>query len=216
MSTDTTTPARPAPIEDTDASWPAMLNEWAGDLWRRLHRSRNSDDWPPGWLIPAVGVAGVLLVALLLFGLVLPLLRWAGRLLVDTVDGGVDWLRDWNLTRIVLDPVRDYLTAHSAGLPVDAETLWWTWCAAGVSLFLLATFWRAVAARLGWVLFGAATAAMVWATTTGPARTTTAGIAVLWWIALSLFALRRPWTQQRVTVYLPELPWLARILQRRE
>ena len=118
--------------------------------------------------------------------------------------------------RVVLDPVRDYLSVHSAGLPVSAATLWWTWCAAGIGLFSFAFLWRAVAACLGWILYGAATVAMVWATTTGPARTTTAGIATLWWIVLSLFALRRPWTQQRVTVYLPELPWLARIIQRRE
>ncbi|WP_350934681.1 hypothetical protein [Micromonospora mangrovi] len=52
---------------------------------------------------------------------------------------------------------------------------------------------------------------MVWATTTGPARTTTAGVALC-----SLFALRRPWSHQRVTVHLPELPWLSRILLRRE
>ncbi|MFE9192002.1 hypothetical protein ACFYL6_20580 [Micromonospora sp. NPDC007208] len=51
------------------------------------------------------------------------------------VDGGVDWLRDWSITHVILDPVRGYLTAQSAGLPIDADMLWWTWCAAGVGLF---------------------------------------------------------------------------------
>ncbi|SCL21335.1 hypothetical protein [Micromonospora aurantiaca (nom. illeg.)] len=218
MSADTTTPtpAKPAPIEDTDTSWPAMLNEFGRDLWRRFHRNRASDEWPPDWLAPAAAVAGVLLIALLLYGLIVPLIRWLASFTTDAVGDGAGWLRDWNLTHVVLDPVRSYLTAHSAGLPITAETLWWTWSVAGVGLFAFAFLWRAVAARLGWVLFGAATVAMVWATTTGPARTTTAGIAALWWIVLSLFALRRPWTQQRVTVHLPELPWLARILQRHE
>ncbi|MFI7080978.1 hypothetical protein ACIBO1_27105 [Micromonospora sp. NPDC049903] len=193
-----------------------MLNEWAGDLWRRFHRARASEDWPPEWFIPAVGGAGVLLVALLIFGLVMPLLRWIAHFAWDAVRDGSSWLHDWNLTRVVLEPVRDYLFAHSAGLPVNASTLWWTWCAAGIGLFTFAFLWRAVAARLGWILYGAATVAMVWAATTGPARTTTAGIAALWWIVLSLFTLRRPWTQQRVTVHLPELPLLARIVQHRE
>lgn len=221
MSADTTTSttsttAKPAPIEDTDASWPGMLNEWSQDLWRRFHRSRTSNDWPPDWLAPAAAAAGVLLAALLLFGLVIPLIRWLASLVVNAVGGGADWLQNWNLTHVVLHPVRDYLTAHSTDLPITANTLWWTWCAAGVGLFLFAFLFRAVAARLGWVLFGAATMAMVWATTTGPARTTTTGIAALWWIVLSLFALRRTWSQQNVTVHLPELRSLTNVLQRRE
>ncbi|MDG4795204.1 hypothetical protein [Micromonospora sp. WMMD1082] len=198
-----TTPDPPSPIEDTDASWPAMLNEWAADRWQRVHRTRDSADWPPAWLVPSAGIVGVLLVALLLVGLILPLIRWLATLVTSMLGDGADWLRD-------------YLTTHAAGLPVTSETLWWTWCAAGIALFTLAFLARAVAARLGWILFGTATVAMVWAATPGPARTTAAGIAALWWITLSLLALRRPWSPPAVTVHLPELPRLAGILRRRE
>jgi hypothetical protein len=218
MSTTTTRPGVDlAPIEDTDPTWRSMLDEWGRHYWRRIARhSASPYDWPPGWLLPIVVGVGLLLVGLLVYGLVVPFVRWVASFAAAAVNDGAGWLRDWAITRVVLDPVRDYLTAHSAGLPITADTLWWTWATAGIGFFLLAWFFRAVAARIGWILFGTATVAMVWATTTGPARETTAGIAALWWIVLSLLALRRSWSPPKSTVHLPELRWLASILQNRQ
>lgn len=205
-----------APIEDTDPGWQTMLSDWSRHYWRRVTHHDSTDDWPPEWLPPVAVGAGLLLVALLIYGLLVPLIRWLAGVITHAVDNGVGWLHHWNITHVVLDPVRAYLTAHATGLPISAATLWWTWCAAGTSFFTFALLWRAVAARIGWILFGAASVAMVWASTSGPARETTAGIAALWWTVLSLLALRRSWSQPKVTAHLPELPWLASMLQRRE
>lgn len=208
-------PSRPVTneIEDAGAGWSAMLQEWSRFQWRRLHHGVEPGGWPPPWAIPALSIAGLVLAVAVIAGLIVPLLAAIARFLVAAVDGGADWVRDWNLARLVLDPVRAYLDTHATGLPIGADTLWWTWTAAGAAFFLLGWLAAAVAARIGWVLWGAATVAMVYATTTGPARTTTAGIAVLWWTVLSLFALRRRVTTQRV--HLPELPLLTRVLDRR-
>ncbi|WP_051800192.1 hypothetical protein [Catenuloplanes japonicus] len=88
---------------------------------------------------------------------------------------------------------------------MTAETLWWTWCFAGISQFLLAVIFRAVAARIGWLIFGTATTAMVHSTTAAPSQPVAAGVTVLWWVALSLPALRRSWRKRRIIADAPGL-----------
>lgn len=113
------------------------------------------------------------------------------RGLAAFVMGGAEWVSSTAAGDIVLQPVRRYLDTHAAGLPVDAGTLWWTWCAAGLLLFALSTVLRSPAARLGWVLFGAASTAMAYDAAVVPTRPVVAGATVIWWIAFSLAALRR-------------------------
>jgi hypothetical protein len=192
-----------------------MLSEWAQYHWTRLNGGRRPDPWPPTWALPAASIAGLVVVVALITGIIVPIVRGLAGLGAGAAGGGAGWLHDWVATRIVLDPVRSYLTTHSAGLPISADTLWWTWCATGAALFLFAWLFRAVAARLGWIHYGAATAAMVWATSTGPGRPITTAIAVLWWTAFSLLALRRPWGRTHIVAHPPDLDGLAGWLHRR-
>ncbi len=212
MSQPSTTTA--APIEDTDARWPVMLQDWARHLWQRAHRGEHLEDWPPPWALPALSVAGLAVLVAVIAGLIVPLVAAIGRFLTAAFDDGADWVRDWSIARVVLDPVRTWLDTHQAGLPVDADTLWWTWSATGIALFALGWLFTANAARIGWILFGAATTAMVYTATTGPARPTAAAITILWWLLLSLAALRRRRDTGRIEAWLPQLPTLVRLMQR--
>jgi hypothetical protein len=153
---------------------------------------------------------------LLVAGLIVPLVRLIAHGIAAGLHAGADWATHWTGARLVLDPVHRYLDAHAAGLPVTSATLWWTWCAAGIGLFALAVLFRANAARLGWVLYGLASAAMAWAASPAPSRPIVAGVAGLWWTVLALFALRSSIRTRRVKAYLPELPELAAVLQRRD
>ncbi|MEU8243364.1 hypothetical protein AB0C07_34350 [Actinoplanes missouriensis] len=113
------------------------------------------------------------------------------RGLATFVMGGAEWVSSTAAADIVLQPIRRYLNSHAAGLPVDADTLWWTWFAIGLSLFVLSALLRSPAARLGWVLFGAASTAMVYDAAAAPAQPVAAGATVIWWVTLSFAALRR-------------------------
>jgi hypothetical protein len=202
------------PIEDTGGSWAAMLHDWALYQWRRLHRGEEPGEWPPPWALPALSIAALVVVVAVIAGLIVPLVAAIGRFLAGAFADGAGWLHDWSIARVVLDPVRAWLTGHVGGLPVDADTLWWTWSITGGVLLLLALL-TTTAGRIGWVLYGVATVAMVYAATTGPARPTAAGITALWWLVLSLPALHRGRRTPRVYAYLPQLPTLAAVLRSR-
>jgi hypothetical protein len=161
----------------------------AGTLLRHMWaqaRNRDSKDWPPWWLI----AAALALLIVVLFSCVAPLLRSLTDLAIRIGDTSAAWIHHWALAQAVLTPVHHYLTVHAAQFPVPAPSLWWTWCTAGIVLFVLAAA-RTVAGRIGWTAYGVATAGMVWAATPAPSRWIGAGIAALWWTLLSLPALRR-------------------------
>ncbi|WP_103528972.1 hypothetical protein [Streptomyces sp. SM12] len=94
------------------------------------------------------------------------------------------------LWAIVDNPVRDYIQGHSNQLPISATTVYALWqttgLVAGVGAFLV----RSNGLRASWIIWGAATIAMVWIATPGPSRPLAAGIAVLAWSLASTLALR--------------------------
>ncbi|MFE2471642.1 helix-turn-helix domain-containing protein [Streptomyces mirabilis] len=108
------------------------------------------------------------------------------------------------LTATVDRPVRAYLHAHTAGLPVTATTLHLVWVASGAGLLAFSFLTGAFGARLTWILWGAATTVMVWSGTAGPARQVAAGLAVIGWGISSIAGLRglvlRPELSHNVTV----------------
>ncbi|MGW4499134.1 hypothetical protein ACWENR_11030 [Micromonospora sp. NPDC004336] len=167
-----------------------MVTALAQSMWQQA-LDREREGWPPWWL----PLFAVLLATALLGLLIVPLIRvlvvWAGGGIAELAA----WGHDQAFARIILDPVRDYLASHAAGLPVSGNTLWWTWCVAGVVLLLFSLF-RSAGARIGWTLYGAGSAAMVAAGTGGPGRWIAAGICGLWWSLLSIPALSR--RRQRV------------------
>ncbi|KUL40534.1 hypothetical protein ADL15_07065 [Actinoplanes awajinensis subsp. mycoplanecinus] len=174
--------------------------EWAAYYWQRLQNRQIIPGLPP-WGPEALAIAGLLIFVIFVARIVIPLLRELGALIA----GGAEWVTGTAAFGIVFRPVHAYLQTHSSGLPVSAETVWWTWWAFGIVLLVLATFSGAHAARIGWLLYGAAATAMVYQGTAEPARQVAAGIAVLWWLGFSLPALRRKRMPSTVIAYVPEL-----------
>ncbi|MBQ1076820.1 hypothetical protein KBX06_27265 [Micromonospora sp. C31] len=168
----------------------SMVTALAQSMWQQA-LDREREGWPPWWL----PLFAVLLAAAILGLLIVPLIRvvlwWAGAGIAELAA----WGHELAYARIILDPVRDYLASHAAGLPVSGNALWWTWCFAGVVLLLFSLF-RSAGARIGWTLYGAGSAAMVAAGTGGPGRWIAAGICGLWWSLLSIPGLSR--RRQRV------------------
>jgi len=93
------------------------------------------------------------------------------------------------LAASVSHPVHAYLDQHSATLPMTGRNLFGLWELAGIVL-LVAGFLGSTVARLGYLLFGAATAAMVWTQTPGPARPVATAIAVALWGVGAFVVLR--------------------------
>ena len=185
MTSSADTPQPPA-VDDTDTTWRDDLSEWADYYWKRLHQ-HEAATWPPPWGPSALAIAGIAALVLVVGGILVPTVRG----LATFVMGGAEWVSSTAAADIVLQPVRRYLDSHATGLPVNADTLWWTWSATGLLLFVLSAFLRSTAARLGWVLFGAASTAMVYDAAAAPAQPVAAGVTVIWWVTLSFAALRR-------------------------
>jgi hypothetical protein len=157
-------------------------------MWAQA-RDRKAADWPPWWL----PLFAVLTAGAVLWLLVVPLLRGLVWWIGDRVADLAGWGHDQAYAQVVIDPVRGYLTDHAVGLPVDGTALWWTWCLAG-GVLLSFSLLHSIGARIGWILYGVASAAMVAAGTSGPGRWIAAGVCGLWWSLLSIPALwqRRP------------------------
>jgi hypothetical protein len=147
-------------------------------------------------LLAAVGISAVAALIWAVVELLAALVQALASLvqsLVTMVGDGVHAGR-WTAHRggllaVVSNPVQHYLTIHAAGLPASAQTLWDGWLTAGAVLLVLAVIgsWPA---RIGWILFGAASAGMVYAGTPANGRDLSAAVAVIGWALLSVFAFR--------------------------
>ncbi|MFD3843990.1 hypothetical protein ACFWWC_48680 [Streptomyces sp. NPDC058642] len=141
---------------------------------------RTRDDIPPGAL--AAGVVLGILTLLVILKVAIPMaINWSKH-------QDWSWATQWAAT--LTDPVHVYLDTHTAGLPVTATSVFAIWLGASAASLSLAWLTQAVGARLTWFTHGAATVFMVWASSPAASRTVAAGLAVLAWTGLSLFALR--------------------------
>ena len=86
-------------------------------------------------------------------------------------------------------PVYSYINQHSAGLAVSGTTIYWVWQAAGLT-GLIGGFLHHTTARFAWIVWGAATTAMVWTATPTAGRALATAITVLLWTLASPIALR--------------------------
>lgn len=173
------------------AAWLRTVSGRTARAWTRWREATDPDraDWPP-W----VAITGYTLCALLAtattVGALIGLLLLLGKLL-DLAAGGIvagaSWVGQQPLTHVITDPVNTYLTTHAPPLGVDVGMLWWCW--AGTGLTLLALSWAgSVGARIGWVLLGAVTAAMVHTTTPAGSAWLATGITTCAWGLLSVLA----------------------------
>lgn len=188
MSYDTAAKDRDGEPETTGEPAPGprdVLLTIGKHMWEQTRDTQGSN-WPPLWLVLAVAGAGVGVVLMLIVPVVRGLLFAAG----DAIAALSGWAHEQAYAQIVLAPVRRYLDTHAEGLPIPAATLWWTWCITGMVLLAMCLL-HVVAARIGWVLYGAATTAMVASATPGPGRWIAAAVSGAWWVLLSIPAFGR-------------------------
>ncbi|MEV4301415.1 hypothetical protein [Nonomuraea sp. NPDC049624] len=140
--------------------------------------------------------------------------------IVEVVTNGVitggtlalERVADWKFTEVVTTPAHAYITAHAAGLPMGADAIWSAWALTGPILWLLCRLTGSSwSARLAWLLYGAATVAMVYSASPVNGRMLAAGITVLYWGVLSVFALRG--LHRRPTVHVQSAPALTTALE---
>lgn len=165
---------------------PTPLIALADQDWLAGRRQELSTAFSQGWGPAALWVKVLMLVPVVLF--VIALLGTLGTATLNTVHG-----TSWDgagMVAIVDEPVRTYLEAHSAALPVTVSTLYTTWLASGIGLLAISFMTGTFGARLTWIAWGAGSVVMVWAGTAAPARGIACAVAGLAWGIASIFALQ--------------------------
>ncbi|WP_327349016.1 hypothetical protein [Streptomyces europaeiscabiei] len=142
------------------------------------------------WLRAVIAVTGVSFVVLMANAAGEVILQALQQLLtaVPRVQVGVD--TSSGVFAVVDQPVRTYIAQHSAGLPVDASTVYTLWLLTGIVGLVLGCLSKNNGVRAMWSAHGAATVWMVWTATPDTSRPVAAGLAVLAWTFLSAFAMR--------------------------
>ncbi|MEV7683225.1 hypothetical protein AB0O64_32490 [Streptomyces sp. NPDC088341] len=190
----------PAPEPITEPSSLVPLRAWWAGAWAEggvLHARWEDLRQAPGhgwhgmahWVKAVLGLAGICAVIILLDGATGVLADAMHRLLtaVPHVQVGAD--TSTGVFAVVDQPIRSYIAAHSASLPISASTVYTVWQVVGL-FGLVAGFFRSSGARLTWTAWGAASIAMVHTAAPADGRTIATGLAVLAWTAASVFALR--------------------------
>ncbi|WP_329595890.1 hypothetical protein OG195_44800 (plasmid) [Streptomyces sp. NBC_01362] len=159
--------------------------------WEDIRRARHAG-WHgmAHWIKAALGLAGICAVIILLDGATDALADRMHRLLtaVPRVQVGAD--TSTGVSAVVDQPIRSYIAAHSAGLPISASTVYTLWQVTGLFSLIGGFITRSNGIRLTWSCWGFAGIAMVWTTTPDTSRTVATAIAVLAWTIASAFALR--------------------------
>ncbi|MGQ7754867.1 hypothetical protein ACUN29_41700 (plasmid) [Streptomyces sp. WC2508] len=178
----------------------AALREWWDAAWDNggvLHtrwedlRRAPALGWHgmANWIKAALGLAGICAVIILLDGATDALADAMRRLLTAAprVEIGADTSN--TVFAVVDQPIRTYIAAHTASLPISASTIYTVWQVVGL-FGLIGGFLRSSGARLTWTAWGAASIAMVYSTTPADGRAIATGLAALAWTAASALALR--------------------------
>ncbi|MGW6463675.1 hypothetical protein [Streptomyces rubiginosohelvolus] len=194
-------PPPPAPsLEEKEQPRLAALREWWSDAWDDggfLHdrwedlRQAPELGWHSmaNWVKAAIGLAGISLVILLLDGATDVLADSIRSLLtaIPHVQVGAD--TSTGVFAVVDQPIRTYIAAHSAALPISASTVYTVWQVVGL-FGLVGGFVRSSGARITWTAWGAASIAMVHSAAPADGRAIATGLAVLAWTVASALALR--------------------------
>lgn len=183
------------------ASRLAELRAWWDEAWAKdgvLHEKWEDLRQAPelGWHLMAnwvkaglslLGISFAIIIVTTAIGTVAETLD---RLLAaaPTVRGGVD--TSGGVWGVIDNPLRQYIAAHSAGLPISASTVYTLWQLTGLFCLITGFITRSNGVRLTWTAWGAASIAAVWATTPETSRTIATAIAVLAWTLASALALR--------------------------
>lgn len=142
------------------------------------------------WIKALLAAAGLALVVLLVSGALDVLATGLRNVLTAAPRVHISADTSNGVWAVIDTPIRSYLAAHSAGLPVSASTVYTLWLLTGSVSLLLGFLTRGNGFRLTWTAWGAASAAMVWTTAPATNRTVAVAITVLSWTLASAFALR--------------------------
>ncbi|MFD8023495.1 hypothetical protein ACFV6G_24105 [Streptomyces lavendulae] len=194
-----TAPPLPEELEEKQPPAAALRPWWADawddggvlyDRWEDL-RQAPALGWHgmANWLKAAVGLAGIALVILLLNSATDALAAMLHSLLTAAPRVHVGTDTSHSLFSVIDQPIRSYIAAHSASLPISASTVYTIWQLVGL-FGLIGGFARSSGARLTWTAWGAASIAMVYSTVPADGRSIATGLAVLAWTAASALALR--------------------------
>ena len=169
---------------------------WAEDgtlheLWEDVRRAPDAG-WHgmANWIKAAVAIAAFSFLVLLFNGAVNVLLDTAHRILTAVPNVQVGDNTSTGVWATIDNPVRSYIAAHSAGLPISASTVYTLWQLTGLLSLIAGFITRSNGVRLTWSAWGFAGIAMVWTTTPDTSRTVATAIAVLAWTLASALALR--------------------------
>lgn len=181
MSTSTTPPRRPAQLDTLDLALVAC--EEFGRWWKTAR-------WPAR-VLAASGLTVASSVVLLVVWTVLQGLSWIADGLVQLLGhDGAHALATWQITHVITDPVRHYLSTAGADLPASPQTLTVGWAVAA-GLLLLGSLVGIRGARIGWAVIGAATTTVVYAGTIPSGRLVAAAVTAAAWALLSIPAYWR-------------------------
>ncbi|MFF4138081.1 hypothetical protein ACFY1B_42905 [Streptomyces mirabilis] len=174
------------------AAWDTSWKEggFLHDRWEDLRQAPELG-WHgmANWVKAAIGLAGICAVIILLDGATDVLAAAIHRLLTAVPRVQVSTDTSNGVFAVVDQPIRTYIAAHSASLPISASTVYTVWQVVGL-FGLVGGFFRSSGARLTWTAFGASSIAMVYSAAPADGRTIATGLAVLAWTAASAFALR--------------------------
>ncbi|MFF1497404.1 hypothetical protein [Streptomyces sp. NPDC058304] len=196
---DSTPPAETAMKKDSPrrdairAWWTKAWTEGGAfhEMWDDLGRVHRSD-WHEiaPWIKSLLGVAGFSFVVLLARTALGALLGGLHEILtaVPTVQVGDN--TSSGVWATIDNPIRAYIAAHCASLPISASTVYTLWQLTGLFGLIAGFATRNNGVRLLWTGWGLASIAMVWATAPATSRPVAAGIAVFAWALASAFALR--------------------------
>ncbi|MEW1551891.1 hypothetical protein [Streptomyces tsukubensis] len=194
----------------------AALRDWWARAWSTdgtLHRMwedivdapLDGPRYMAPWLRTVLAVAGLSVVVLLAQAAAETLLQALHHILtaVPKMQVGAD--TSSGVFAVVDQPVRTYIAQHSAGLPIEASTVYTLWQLVGITGLALGYLSRNNGVRALWTAWGAATVVMVWTATPHPGRPVAAGLAVIAWTFLSAVAMRGLTLRRRIAV-LPARP----------
>jgi hypothetical protein len=154
----------------------ALESPWASNPWRLLAAYVA--------LMVAVGIVLSVVVTA-----VKALLYGAWHILTGLAAGVAAFIANWQVSHLVVDPVRNFFATQAVDTGVSAEFLTQLWGWTLVGLLGCAFLFKLRGARWGWVACGAATAAMVWLGAPASHRALSVVLTVGAWSVLSVLAL---------------------------
>ncbi|MBK3628335.1 hypothetical protein JHN59_26510, partial [Streptomyces sp. MBT49] len=188
-----TTKPKQARFAEARAWWTEAWEEGGTlhEMWEDVRRAPDAG-WHgmANWIKAVAAIAVFSFVVLLFNGAVDVLLDATHHILTAVPNVQVGDNTSTGVWATIDNPVRSYIAAHSAGLPISASTVYTLWQVTGLFSLIAGFITRSNGIRLTWSCWGFAGIAMVWTTTPDASRTVATAIAVLAWTVGSAFAMR--------------------------